>query len=64
MITKIKNSRADIFTKPELYVDSYCRVSTGREKQLVSLEEQKKHYESYIKANPELEFAELYYAAD
>lgn len=60
-ITKIESSRADIFTKPKLQVAAYCRVSTGSEEQLVSLEAQKKHYESYIKANPEWEFAGLYY---
>lgn len=60
-ITKIESSNADIFTKPKLQVAAYCRVSTGSEEQLVSLEAQKKHYESYIKANPEWEFAGLYY---
>ena len=52
-ITKIESSNADIFTKPKLQAAAYCRVSTGSEEQLVSLEAQKKHYESYIKANPE-----------
>ena len=30
-------------------------------RQLVSLQAQKAHYESYIKANPEWEYAGLYY---
>lgn len=46
-ITKIESSRADILTKPKLQVAAYCRVSTGSDEQLVSLEAQKKHYESY-----------------
>nr|WP_298510263.1 recombinase family protein [uncultured Ruminobacter sp.] len=42
-------------------VAAYCRVSTGSEEQLVSLENQKAHYEEYIVSNPEWEFAGLYY---
>ena len=42
-------------------VAAYCRVSTGMDDQLVSLEAQKAHYEDYIKANPDWEYAGLYY---
>ena len=42
-------------------VAAYCRVSTGSEEQLVSLEAQKKHYEDTITADPTCEFAGLYY---
>ena len=42
-------------------VAAYCRVSTGMDDQLVSLETQKAHYEEYITANPEWEYAGLYY---
>ena len=42
-------------------VAAYCRVSTGSEEQLVSLENQKAHYEEHIVSNPEWEFAGLYY---
>ncbi len=42
-------------------VAAYCRVSTDSDKQLLSLETQKSHYEETIGANPEWEFAGLYY---
>lgn len=42
-------------------VAAYCRVSTDRNEQVISLETQKAHYETYIKANPNWEFAGLYY---
>lgn len=42
-------------------VAAYCRVSTGMDDQLISLETQKAHYEEYITANPEWEYAGLYY---
>ncbi len=47
--------------KGKLRVAAYCRISTDSEEQLLSLETQKLHYESYIKANPNWEFAGLYY---
>ncbi len=47
--------------KKKRRVAAYCRVSTGMEDQLVSLETQKEHYESYINSNPEWEYAGLYY---
>ena len=42
-------------------VAAYCRVSTGSDAQEESLETQREHYESYIKCNPEWEYAGLYY---
>ena len=42
-------------------VAAYCRVSSGSDEQLVSLEAQKEHYENYITANPDWEYAGLYY---
>lgn len=42
-------------------VAAYCRVSTGSDEQLESLETQKTHYEEYISSNPEWEYAGLYY---
>lgn len=53
-------SITSIFLKKTRVV-AYCRVSTGSDEQLVSLQAQKAHYESYIKANPEWEYAGLYY---
>lgn len=42
-------------------VAAYCRVSTSSDEQLVSLETQKAHYESYIQANDEWQYVGLYY---
>ena len=47
--------------KRKLRVAAYCRVSTGSDEQIVSLETQKAHYGDYITSNPEWEFAGLYY---
>ena len=58
-ITKI--DMAEPLITKKLRVAAYCRVSTGSDEQLVSLEAQKSHYESFIKANPEWEFAGVYY---
>lgn len=58
-ITKIKENESLAIGK-KLRVAAYCRVSTDSDEQMVSLEAQKNHYESYIKANPEWEFAGLY----
>ena len=58
-ITKI--DKADTLIRKKLRVAAYCRVSTASDEQLVSLEAQKTHYESFIKRNPEWEFAGVYY---
>lgn len=60
-ITKIESNKTNSFIKPKLRVAAYCRVSTDSDEQLVSLQAQKAHYESYIKANPEWEYVGLYY---
>lgn len=59
-ITKIKENESLALGK-KLHVAAYCRVSTDSDGQMVSLEAQKNHYESYIKGNPEWEFAGLYF---
>lgn len=45
----------------KLRVAAYARVSTDSNEQLASLESQKNHYERYIKARPDWEYAGLYY---
>ena len=60
-VMKIAQNTADFIGHPKLRVTAYCRVSTDNDEQLVSLETQIKHYESYINANPDWEFAGLYY---
>ena len=42
-------------------VAAYCRVSTASDEQKASLDTQKTHYETYIRSNPEWEYAGLYY---
>ncbi len=59
-ITKIEPAAATL-KKKKRRVAAYCRVSTGMDDQLVSLETQKAHYEDYITANPDWEYAGLYY---
>lgn len=60
-VTKIVQNTADFTERPKLRVAAYCRVSTASDEQLESLDAQIKHYETYIKANPDWEFAGLYY---
>ena len=45
----------------KLRVVAYCRVSTASDEQKASLNTQKTHYETYIRSNPEWEYAGLYY---
>lgn len=59
-ITKIEENKALLVNK-KIRVAAYCRVSTASDEQLISLDAQKAHYEKYIKANDEWEFAGLYY---
>ena len=58
-ITKIEsvNKKAN----KKLKVAAYARVSTNRDDQLISLDVQKNHYEKYIKARPNWEYAGLYF---
>ena len=58
-VTKIDQVDLSIFKK--LRVAAYCRVSTDSNEQELSLDTQKTHYESYIKANSEWEYAGIYY---
>ena len=59
-ITKIEAPKI-LETAKKLRVAAYCRVSTGMEDQLVSLEAQKAHYEELINADPAWEYAGVYY---
>ena len=59
-ITKIEVTKA-IAAIRKTRVAAYARVSTGSDEQLLSLETQKEHYESFIKGNPAWEYAGLYY---
>lgn len=58
-VTKINQNNHQIHSK--LRVAAYCRVSSDSDDQMISLDTQIKHYEAYIKANPDWEFAGLYY---
>ena len=58
-ITIIEPAEARAITA-KTRVAAYCRVSTGMDDQLVSLETQKSHYENLIGSNPEWEYAGLY----
>ena len=59
-ITKIEPSGGRA-SQQKLRVAAYCRVSTDMDEQIGSLETQNTHYEALINANPEWEFAGLYY---
>lgn len=48
IITKIEENKAVIGKKK---VAAYCRVSTDQDDQLLSLETQKAHYESWIQGH-------------
>jgi len=57
-ITKIENeTRKTRKTRAA----AYCRVSTGSDEQLVSLEAQKQHYTEIIKSNPKWTSAGMYF---
>lgn len=58
-ITKIETSC--IYIPKKIRVAAYARVSTDSDEQLLSLETQKEHYESYIKSNSNWEYAGLYF---
>ena len=60
-VTQIKGNKSIAAIKSKLRVAAYVRVSTNNAEQLVSLEAQKHHYESYIKANSDWEFVGIYY---
>ena len=60
-VTKIADNTSDFTEHRKLRVAAYCRVSTDSDDQLISLDTQIKHYDSYIKANSDWDFAGLYY---
>lgn len=60
-VTKIEANQRTTGSEKKLRVAAYCRVSTGSDDQLESLAEQKKHYETYIQAHENWDFAGLYY---
>lgn len=59
-ITKIEATPA-VNAAKKIRVAAYARVSTDSEEQLLSLETQKEHYDSFIKNHPGWEYAGLYY---
>lgn len=60
-VTKIESNQCTTGSEKKLRVAAYCRVSTDSDDQLESLAEQKKHYETYIQAHENWDFAGLYY---
>lgn len=60
-ITKIERAENTVVQAEKTRVAAYCRVSTGSDEQLESLETQKDHYSRFIKANSEWEYVGLYY---
>ena len=60
-VTRINEiSKQDTGPK-KIRVAAYCRVSTGSDAQLESLEAQKMHYENYIASRADWELAGIYY---
>nr|DAL21374.1 MAG TPA_asm: integrase [Caudoviricetes sp.] len=60
-VTKIAETAKSKDKLHKIRVAAYCRVSTGSDAQLESLETQKSHYESYIRLHSDWIFAGLYY---
>lgn len=60
-VTKIEGVQNNSTLKKKLRVAAYCRVSTGSDAQLESLEAQKTHYERYINSREDWQFAGLYF---
>lgn len=58
-VIKLVSSKQEQTSK--LKVAAYCRVSTDSDDQMESLKAQKKHYETFIKSNPEWQFAGVFY---
>lgn len=57
-ITKINSYQRDV---QQLRVAAYCRVSTDNVAQLESLENQRQHYQDYIKQHPNWQLAKIYF---
>ena len=55
-VTKIEGVQNNSTTKKKLQSCAYCRVSTGSDAQLESLEAQKTHYERYINSREDWQF--------
>lgn len=60
-VTKIDGVQKNTAINSRLRVAAYCRVSTGSDAQLESLEAQKSHYEQYINSREDWQFAGLYF---
>ena len=56
-VTKIDGVQKNTAINSKLRVAAYCRVSTGSDAQLESLEAQKSHYEQYINSREDWQFA-------
>ena len=48
-ITKIEGNTANSFIKPKTRVVAYCRVSTGSDEQLVSLQAQNGNWQGFLR---------------
>ena len=59
-VSEIKPILPPAHLRSKLKVCAYVRVSTGHEKQLDSLENQRQYYERIITANPEYEFCGIF----
>lgn len=57
-ITKIQEFQRNV---QQLRVAAYCRVSTDNIAQLESLENQRQHYQEYIRRHPNWQLARIYY---
>lgn len=57
---KVVEKVVPVRSKSKIRVCAYCRVSTGLESQETSVESQRIHYESYIRANPAWDYAGVY----
>ena len=60
-VTRLGGDGKKKSTAKALRVAAYCRVSTGSDAQLESLDAQKTHYENYINGREDWEFAGLYF---
>ncbi len=60
-VIKIGGVQNNSTQKKKLRIAACCRVSTGNDAQLESLEAQKKHYEQYINSRDDWQFAGLYF---
>lgn len=61
LVLRVFHLRTKKQPKKKIRVAAYARVSTGSDKQLASLDTQKRHYEQYIKARPDWDYAGLYF---